>query len=108
MKTLVHKQTDVSINIFRWENDIVEASFFKDKPEVNDLLMSNTKGQANFLYLYKIVEILENRDTRVDNANFNPNKAFFKLKVEMVNDVNNGYELPEHYKHINCSRRDNY
>lgn len=106
MKILVHKMSSVDINIFKWDGNIIEGSFFRDKPEVDDLIMSFTKGDVNFLYLYKIVEILECRDSNVSTSNFNGKNAFFKLKIELLNDEN--FNLPAQYQNIDTSRKSNY
>lgn len=106
MNVFVHKKTKFDINIFDWTDDNeLRCEFFKDKSACSDLLMSHTRGDVNFLYLFRITEILENRDSNTLSP-FDGIGAYFRLKVEMLNDPKT-FKLPEGFEHINCSRRDN-
>lgn len=104
MKTLIHKRTDVNICIFSWESNIVKGFFFKEKPEVGDLLMSYERCETNFLYLYKVVKILGNRDSKAVQG-FDNKNTYFELEVELLNHPET-LALPEEYEAINTSVRE--
>jgi hypothetical protein len=85
MKTLIHVQRDTSICIYNLNNENITGSFFKEKPEVGDVVMSWTEKDVNFLKMFHVKEIVENRDGRISSkSKFNPEKAFFRLRVEDV------------------------
>lgn len=146
MNKFVHRQNAKHLDIFilDWNSDdIVSIEVFSNpKPEVGDVLMSSLKADTNFLYLFRIDEILENRDAKVSrdsvvdgkpekeyqikrdpSIEFDCKDAFFKLQVQMINQtkviekkvdgkvikntvIDN--DLPDAYKHIDNSVKENF
>lgn len=111
MEIFIHKVSNTNVNIFDWGDDnVVRCEFLtKKKPEVGDILMSHTKSDPNNLWIYKIVDILQNRDSRGLNPLYDSKDSFFKLKVDLVfNPMVPGEFCPEQYQHIDTSRMNNY
>jgi len=78
MKTLERKFTDSSICIYSFKNGVLTGVFFKEKPEINDVIIFDCRK-------YKVIEIIENIDAKVQsNCSHNPKMAYFKMKVRMM------------------------
>lgn len=107
MKTLIHKQSDININLLELKDDIMRACFFRKKPEIGDLFMSSwQRVSASNMYLFRIDEIIENRDARVSNDSFNNENAYYKLRITLLNDQYG--DLPEEYSGVDTSIKSIY
>jgi hypothetical protein len=87
MKNLIHKRDDTSICIYKHTEDFIEGSFFKDKPEEGDIIMSWVKREPSFLYVYIVEKIISQRDAVVsESCTHNPVNARMQLKVRNVTE----------------------
>lgn len=87
MKTIIHKIQNTEICIYENDGKILRGGFFKDKPEVGDVIMSHVKKDVNWLQMFEVKEILENSDHKINpDCNYNPTKAYFKLRIEDVTE----------------------
>lgn len=85
MKTLIHTFRCTDICIYSFENNIIKGLFFKEKPSVGDVIMTHTSRDSNFLNMFCVAEILENRDSKVQKeCDYDKSNAYFELKVENV------------------------
>ena len=87
MKRLIHVQRDTSICIYNLNSKNITGSFFKEKPEVGDVVMSWTARESNFLRMFHVKEVRKNRDAKMNPmCRYNPTNAFFSLSVEEVTE----------------------
>lgn len=87
MKVLIHKKEGFRICIFERSSKTIKGCFFDEKPETGDVVMSHTARESNYLFMFRIDSIVENRDAKVDCANaVNPSIAYFELSVSNVTD----------------------
>jgi len=85
MKELIHNQKDSSICIYEHDAELLKGSFFKLKPEVGDIIMSHNKREPNFLRMFEVLNIVENKDSNIsDKSVFNPKNAYFILSIKEV------------------------
>ena len=85
MKVLIHEQKDTSICIYEIDENMIIGSFFKNKPTVGDIIMSHVRRETNFLYIYEVLEIIENKDANIcSSCNYDPVNAYFKLLIRNV------------------------
>ena len=100
MKILISKRNDSKICIFQNTGKKLRGSFFFEKPEVGDIIMSHCSGDMNFMNKWLVTAILENRDDKIDkNCRFDPLKAYFELAIKNVDqdpaysNINDSYKL---------------
>jgi hypothetical protein len=85
MKQLVHNMRDSAICIYEYDSKKLRGSFFKEKPETGDVIMSHNKREANFLRMFEVTEIIENRNANISSdCSFDPTNAYFILGINEV------------------------
>jgi hypothetical protein len=81
-KILKHRFRNADICIYKHTDNEIVDSFFKEKPEIGDLIMSHNKRERGNVLLY---EIVSNRDSLISaDSNYNPALAYFELEVKNV------------------------
>lgn len=85
MKTLIHNQKDSSICIYDFGQDRLRGAFFKEKPDVGDIIMSHAKRDINFLYIFEVTEIIKKMDSKIcSESSYDPVGALFELGIKNV------------------------
>jgi hypothetical protein len=99
---LVHVGRNADICIYENDGQLLKGSFFKKKPTIGSLFMSWTiRNKGNNLHLFEVVNIVENRDAKVNSTtNYDPKMAYFVLDIKNVSGDTK-------YKHIDTSVMNN-
>lgn len=93
---------NADICIYEHSSKKLKGSFFKEKPEVGDLIMSHNKRENNFLRAFEVVGIIENRNAIIqDDCKYDPTSAYFVLDIKDVTGDDRFAEIDNSINRLN-------
>lgn len=85
MKKLVHTQESNEICIYKINSNFIEGSFFGQKPEIGDIILSHTCRDGSSLIPFLVKKVIEKRDANIHSeCTFDKTNAWMQLEVENV------------------------